>query len=45
MRAIMRAVFDHRQKPQPLFETEIIDGKSIVSYCIPVVQQKPSYSK
>ncbi|MEN8216413.1 MAG: NERD domain-containing protein [Pseudomonadota bacterium] len=38
-------VFDHRQKPQPLFETEIIDGKSIVSYCIAVIQQRPSDPK
>jgi len=35
-------VFDHRQKPEARFEEEIIDGKTIVSYCIPVVQERPS---
>jgi len=34
-------VFDHRAKPQARFETDMIDGKTIVSYCIPVRQKKP----
>jgi len=36
-------VFDHRQKPEARFEEEIIAGKLIVSYCIPVVQERPSH--
>jgi hypothetical protein len=35
-------VFDHRQKPQALVEEEILNGKAIISYCIPVVQRRPS---
>jgi hypothetical protein len=35
-------VFDHRTKPQAMAEEEIIEGKAIVSYCIPVIQKKPS---
>jgi len=35
-------VFDHRQKPKTRFDTDIIDGKTIVSYCIEVKQEKPS---
>jgi len=35
-------VFDHRRKPEVRVEEEIIDGKAIVSYCIPVVQERPS---
>ncbi len=35
-------VFDHRQKPQTRLDTDIIDGKTIVSYCIDVKQEKPS---
>jgi AAA+ ATPase superfamily predicted ATPase len=35
-------VFDHRVKPQARFDTERIDGKTIVSYCIEVCQEKPS---
>ena len=35
-------VFDHRQKPQALVEEEILNGRAIVSYCIPVVQKRPS---
>jgi len=35
-------VFDHRQKPQPRQDEDTIDGKTIVSYVIPVLQQKPS---
>ncbi|RKZ75978.1 MAG: hypothetical protein DRR19_28980 [Candidatus Parabeggiatoa sp. nov. 1] len=38
-------VFDHRTKPQGLAEEEIIEGKAIVSYCIPVMQKKPSDAK
>jgi hypothetical protein len=35
-------VFDHRLKPQARFDTDTIEGQSIVSYCIPVIQKKPS---
>ncbi len=35
-------VFDHREKPQPLAETETVDGVTIRSYVIPVVQERPS---
>ena len=35
-------VFDHRQTPEPRVETETLDGVSIQSYVIPVVQEVPS---
>lgn len=35
-------VFDHRAKPEARKEEEIIEGNAIVSYTIPVVQQRPS---
>jgi hypothetical protein len=35
-------VFDHRTKPQARMEEEMIEEKTIVSYCIPVLQEKPS---
>ncbi|MFQ5857784.1 MAG: ATP-binding protein [Anaerolineae bacterium] len=35
-------VFDHRSKPQAREEEEVIEGKAIVSYCIPVLQKRPS---
>jgi hypothetical protein len=35
-------VFDYRQNPQALEEEEVIEGKAIVSYVIPVVQKRPS---
>ena len=35
-------VFDHREKPQPRVETETVDGVTIRSYVIPVVQARPS---
>ena len=35
-------VFDHREIPEPRVETETLDGVSIRSYVIPVVQQAPS---
>ena len=35
-------VFDHRAEPEPRVETEIIDGLTIRSYVIPVVQEVPS---
>ena len=35
-------VFDHRQTPEQRVETETIDGVSIRSYLIPVVQEVPS---
>ena len=35
-------VFDHRSKPEARFEEEVINGKTIVSFVIPVVQKRPS---
>lgn len=35
-------VFDHRNKPVPLVETETVDGMTIRSYVIPVLQERPS---
>ena len=35
-------VFDHRDKPEPLVETETVDGMTIRSYVIPVMQERPS---
>ena len=35
-------VFDHRKKPEAREEEEVIDGKAIVSYVIPVVGERPS---
>ena len=35
-------VFDHRNEPEPRVEIEMIDGISIRSYVIPVVQEVPS---
>ena len=35
-------VFDHRAEPEPRVETETIDGLTIRSYVIPVVQEVPS---
>ena len=35
-------VFDHREAPEPRTETEIINGLTIRSYVIPVVQERPS---
>ena len=35
-------VFDHRQTPESRVETETVDGVSIRSYVIPVVQEVPS---
>jgi len=35
-------VFDHRRKPQSREEKEVIEGKAIVSYVIPVMQKRPS---
>ena len=34
-------VFDHRAEPEPCAETETIDGLTIRSYVIPVVQEAP----
>ena len=36
------AVFDHRETPEPRVETETIDGLTIRSYVIPVMQKRPS---
>ena len=35
-------VFDHRKEPEPRVETETLDGTTIRSYVIPVVQERPS---
>ena len=35
-------VFDHREEPEPRVETETIDGLTIRSYIIPVMQEPPS---
>ena len=35
-------VFDHRNNPTPRVETETIDGLTIRSYVIPVIQEQPS---
>ena len=35
-------VFDHRAEPEPRVETETIDGLTIRSYVIPVIQEPPS---
>ncbi len=37
-------VFDHREAPEPRTETEGINGMTIRSYVIPVVQERPSHS-
>lgn len=34
-------VFDHRVTPEPRVETETVDGVTIRSYVIPVVQEQP----
>ena len=35
-------VFDHRVVPKPRAETETIDGLTVRSYVVPVVQERPS---
>ncbi len=35
-------VFDHREEPEPRVETETIEGLTIRSYIIPVMQEAPS---
>ena len=35
-------VFDHRENPEPRVETETIEGLTIRSYVIPVMQEMPS---
>ena len=35
-------VFDHRQKPEPRMEIETVDGVTLRSYVIPVMQELPS---
>ena len=37
-------VFDHRQSPEPQVETETLDGLTVRSYVIPVLQESPSGS-
>ena len=38
-------VFDHRKNPVPRVETEIVEGLTIRSYAIPVMQESPSQAK
>ncbi len=38
-------VFDHRENPEPQVETETIEGLTIRSYVIPVLQELPSGSQ
>ena len=38
-------VFDHREVPKQRTETETIDGRTIRSYVISVVQERPSREK
>ena len=35
-------IFDHRAEPEPRVETEAIEGSTIRSYVIPIVQETPS---
>ena len=35
-------VFDHRKEPAPRVETQTLDGSTIRSYVIPVMQERPS---
>lgn len=35
-------VFDHRQNPEPIVETEMVSGLTLRSYVIPVLQEAPS---
>ena len=35
-------VFDHRENPKPQLETDTLDGLTIRSYVIPVMQERPS---
>ena len=35
-------VFDHRRNPEPRTETEELDGVTVRSYVIPVIQEQPS---
>ena len=35
-------VFDHRSTPEPRVDTEVLDGLTIRSYVIPVMQERPS---
>ena len=35
-------VFDHRQNPEPRAETQTLNGLTLRSYVIPVVQERPS---
>ena len=35
-------VFDHRRNPEPRIETEELDGVTVRSYVIPVMQEQPS---
>ena len=35
-------IFDYRKDPEPRVETETLDGSTIRSYVIPVIQERPS---
>ena len=36
-------VFDHRRTPEPRVETETVEGVTVRSYVIPVIQEQPSF--
>ena len=38
-------LFDHRKKPEPFVETETVEGVTLRSYVIPVMQKPPSAVK
>ena len=44
-RAGYYVVFDHRTMPQTREEEDVIEGKTIVSFCIPVLKERPSDAK
>ena len=39
---LLYLVFDHRENPKPQLETDTLDGLTIRSYVIPVMQKRPS---
>ena len=38
-------LFDHRKNPEPIVETETVDGVTLRSYVIPVMQEPPSVAQ
>ncbi len=39
---VFYVVFDHREVPEPRTETDMLDGLTIRSYVVPIVQERPS---